>query len=120
MSAYSNIDRETFQWVRSEVELTLTNAQKELQNFIASDKTDDLQELVNSLHQIVGSLQMLELKSLSTLIMESELLIEDFCKPDNSIVKPSFVNLLESSFATLVSGFDLIEQGSPERPIEVV
>lgn len=120
MSAYSNIDRETFRWVRTEVEVTLDRARLELQRYIRTDKKEDLLELINHLHQIVGSLQMLELKSMSTLMLESESLIEDYSQTDSEIDKSAFVVVLDSAFSILSSGFDLIEQGSPERPIEVV
>ena len=120
MTVYSNIDSETFKWVRSEVETTLDGAQRQLQQHISSGYKDNLHELINQLHQIVGSLQMLELKSLSTLMLESEYLIEDYSQSSSEISLSSFSVLLDNAFSTLSSGFDLIEQGSPERPIEVI
>ena len=85
MTVYSNIDSETFKWVRSEVETTLDGAQRQLQQHISSGYKDNLHELINQLHQIVGSLQMLELKSLSTLMLESEYLIEDYSQSSSEI-----------------------------------
>ncbi|MGK0439359.1 MAG: hypothetical protein ACJATK_002319, partial [Paracoccaceae bacterium] len=63
MSIYSNIDIETFKWVKGEVELTLDSASTELQNFVGSDDKESLYGLSNHLHQVVGSLQMLEMRA---------------------------------------------------------
>ena len=120
MSAYSNIDRETFNWVRSEVDVTVGTVRRELQKFVTSDDKQDLDDLVNHLHQVVGSLQMIELKSLSTLMIESELLLENFIAPDSGIEKTSFCKLFESSLNVLDSSFARIDKGLPESPIEVV
>ena len=71
MSIYSNIDLETFQWVRKEVEHTLEGANSELEEFERTRDKSKLYRLGNHLHQVLGSLQMLELKSLSSLVLES-------------------------------------------------
>jgi len=120
MSIYSNIDLETFQWVHREVEQTLGSAEGELKQFVSSQDKSQLYSLSNHLHQVVGSLQMLELKSLSSLLMESERLVEDFAGKDSSIRQPKFVTLLEGSFSALRKTFERIESGLPENPIDVV
>ncbi len=120
MSIYSNIDIETFKWVKGEVELTLDSASTELQNFISSDDKESLYDLSNHLHQVVGSLQMLEMRALSSLMMEGELLVEDFTSVDNKIGKSSFVVLLDSAFSALKATFARIENGLPENPTDVV
>lgn len=127
MAAYSSIDRETFAWVKTEVEATLGESRAELDSYLASldggeatPNQEPLFALVTQLHQIVGSLQMLELKSLSSLIMESELLVEDHTGPDTSVKAKSMAVLLESSMQTLQDSLDRIEQGLPENPIQVV
>ncbi|MBL4672310.1 MAG: Hpt domain-containing protein, partial [Arenicella sp.] len=120
MSIYSNIDIETFKWVKGEVELTLDSASTELQNFVSTDDTESLYGLSNHLHQVVGSLQMLEMRALSSLMMECELLIEDFTSTDRKIGKSSFVVLLDSAFLALKATFARIENGLPENPTDVV
>ncbi len=120
MAIYSNIDIETFKWVKGEVELTLDSASGELQKFVASSEKENLYVLTNHLHQVVGSLQMLEMKALSSLMMESELLVEDFSAADSTIGKSTFVVLLDSAFAALRATFSRIENGLPENPIDVV
>jgi len=120
MSIYSNIDLETFNWVKGEVEQTLESANSELQQFVSSDDKATLYGLSNHLHQVVGSLQMLEMKSLSSLMMESELLIEDYTSEDSSIGKSTFVVLLESALKALNATFARIGKGLPENPVDVV
>ena len=118
MAIYSNIDLETFQWVRGEVEHTLTSATGELEQFALSEDSAALLNIGTQMHQVLGSLQMLELKSLSSLVLESELLIEDFSKQDSKIGKSSMVVLLEDSFKALRATFDRIESGLPENPVD--
>jgi chemosensory pili system protein ChpA (sensor histidine kinase/response regulator) len=120
MSIYSNIDIETFKWVKGEVELTLDSASTELQNFISSDDKENLYGLSNHLHQVAGSLQMLEMRALSSLMMEGELLVEDFTSTDSEIGKSSFVVLLDSAFSALKATFERIENGLSENPTDVV
>jgi len=120
MSIYSNIDLETFLWVKGEVEVTLENARRELERFASSGDKEELHGLVNQLHQVVGSLQMLELKALSSLILESELLVENFTAEDSTLDKSSLVVLLDESFTALQSTFSRIESGLPENPTDVV
>ncbi|MFT6408776.1 MAG: hypothetical protein ACJAQ6_002198, partial [Arenicella sp.] len=120
MSIYSNIDIETFTWVKGEVELTLGSASNELQKFVSTDDKESLYGLSNHLHQVVGSLQMLEMKALSSLMMEGELLVDDFTSPDSKMGKSTFVVLLDSAFSALKATFARIESGLPENPTDVV
>jgi len=120
MSIYSNIDIETFKWVKGEVELTLDSANAELQKFSSTEDKENLYGLSNHLHQVVGSLQMLEMKALSSLMIESEHLVEDFMSPDSSIGKSSFVVQMGSVFTALKTTFARIENGLPENPTDVV
>ena len=110
MSAYSTIDRETLRWVKTEVAATVKQSRDALQEFAASDDKGELCDIATHLHQIVGSLRMLELKSLSKLINESELLAEDFTDSDTGIGKSSFVVLIESAFVSLEQSLSKVQQ----------
>ncbi|HAU67342.1 MAG TPA: hypothetical protein DCW52_02975, partial [Gammaproteobacteria bacterium] len=120
MANHSSIDLETFKWVKGEVDVTLLRAEEQVQQYVRSDDKVDLVNLVNNLHQVVGSLQMLELKSLSTLLLETEELVEDFIQKGSSIRKASFVVLVDSSLGLLRANMARIEQGQAERSIEIV
>ena len=97
MAVYSNIDLETFKWVRREVESTLRAAEEDLQIYASNDDKSVLYGLGTQLHQVVGSLQMLEMKSVSALIIECERLIENVSSAGSKIAKSSFVVMLELS-----------------------
>ena len=120
MSIYSSIDLETFNWVRNEVETTLNLANDDLQKYVATEDKESLFSLSNQLHQVVGSLQMLEMKSLSSLVMETELLVEDHSSNDNDIRKPAFVTVVEGAIESLRTSFKRIDNGQPENPADVV
>jgi len=120
MSIYSSIDLETFKWVKSEVEETLNTASGDLQKYASSGEKESLLNLGNHLHQVVGSLQMLEMKSLSALVMETEQLVEDYTSSDDNIRKPAFLAVIDQTFVTLRSSFDHIESGLPENPADAV
>ena len=120
MATYPTIDLETLKWVKSEVDVTLQRAEEQVQQYIRSDDKAGLINLVNHLHQVVGSLQMLELKSLSTLLLECEALVEDYGQRNSSIRKASFVVLIDSALSMLKSNLERIQRGDNERPIEIV
>ena len=120
MPAYSSIDRETLKWVRTEVEATVNEAKSRLQNFVTTDQKASLLELANHLHQVVGSMQMLELKSLSSLMVESEHMVEDFLTEESIVDKSSLINLLETSIAVLESSLKSLEQEEPEDLVKTV
>ena len=120
MSIYSSIDLETFNWVRSEVETNLNLASDDLKKYVDSDDKESLFSLSNQLHQVVGSLQMLEIKSLSLLLMETEYLVEDFYSKDSKIEKKVFVDSVKRTFDSLQKTFARIESGKPDNPTDVV
>lgn len=120
MSVHSTVDRETFQWVKLEVDSTLTEARKQLKQYADASDKEALLSLTNNLHQVVGSLQMLELTSLSTLVMETELLIDDYVQDSSEISTKAVLALSKDSIATILSTLDKIDNGLPENPIEIV
>ncbi|MEO0367581.1 MAG: Hpt domain-containing protein, partial [Pseudomonadota bacterium] len=120
MTAIQNIDFETFKWVKDEVSVTLRRAEEQMQSYVRTGDKSELFNLVNLFHQVVGSLQMLELKSLSSLMLESEELIEDYSDKSSDIRRASFVVLMDSSLSILNQNLDRIENGLRERPVEIV
>ena len=120
MSAYSNIDIETFNWVKSEIGVSIEAAKTDLQSFVVNDDTERLLSLGSHLHQVVGSLQMLELKALSTLLLESERLLAYYTGDKSNVGKSSLVVLIDSAFAALNETIERISAGLPESPVEVV
>jgi len=116
MSIYSSIDLETFKWVKSEVENTLNMAGDELQKYISSDDKECLSKVANHLHQVVGSLQMLEMRSLSALVMECEQFVEGACSSEIEIENNDVKSIIDNTFDTMRTTFARIESGLPDNP----
>ncbi len=78
MSTSSQIDPNTLGWVKSEIDESLKQAHLALESF-AENPSDDtrLRFCVTHLHQVVGTLQMVELDGAALLASEAEVLAED-------------------------------------------
>ncbi|MEE8220554.1 MAG: hypothetical protein V3R21_02245, partial [Woeseiaceae bacterium] len=78
MSTSSQIDPSTLGWVKSEIDESLKQAHLALESF-AENPSDDtrLRFCVTHLHQVVGTLQMVELDGAALLASEAEVLAED-------------------------------------------
>ncbi len=78
MSTSSQIDPNTLGWVKSEIDESLKQAHLALESF-AENPSDDtrLRFCVTHLHQVVGTLQMVELDGAALLAREAETLAED-------------------------------------------
>ena len=77
MSTYSKVDPGTLGWVKSEIDETLGQARLALEAFVESiaDKTN-LRFCITHLHQVVGTLLMVELDNAAMLAKETEALAE--------------------------------------------
>ena len=77
MSTYSKVDPGTLGWVKSEIDETLSQARLALEAFVenTADKTN-LRFCITHLHQVVGTLLMVELDNAAMLAKETEALAE--------------------------------------------
>ena len=77
MSTYSKVDPSTLGWVKSEIDETLNQARLALEAFVENpaDKTN-LRFCITHLHQVVGTLLMVELDNAAMLAKETEALAE--------------------------------------------
>jgi len=77
MSTSSQVDPNTLGWVKSEIDETLNQARQALESFAedTSDKTR-LRFCITHLHQVVGTLMMVELDGAAMLAQETEYLTE--------------------------------------------
>jgi chemosensory pili system protein ChpA (sensor histidine kinase/response regulator) len=77
MSTYSKVDPGTLGWVKSEIDETLKQARLALEQYVENpaDKTN-LRFCITHLHQVVGTLLMVELDNAATLAKETEALAE--------------------------------------------
>jgi chemosensory pili system protein ChpA (sensor histidine kinase/response regulator) len=78
MSTSSQIDPNTLGWVKAEIEESLKRANLALESFVDNPSDDTrLRFCVTHLHQVVGTLQMVELDGAALLAQEAETLAED-------------------------------------------
>ena len=78
MSTHSKVDLSTLGWVKTEIDETLKQARLALESFAEnpSDKTR-LRFCITHLHQVVGTLLMVELDGAAMLAKETEALADD-------------------------------------------
>src|SRR3989344_2809466 len=78
MSTHSKVDLSTLGWVKNEIDETLKQARLALESF-AENPTDKtrLRFCVTHLHQVVGTLLMVELDGAAMLAKEAEALAQD-------------------------------------------
>ncbi|MGD8784204.1 MAG: Hpt domain-containing protein, partial [Thioalkalispiraceae bacterium] len=77
MSQANRIDGHTLSWVKSEIDSTMDNARKALEAYVESpDDESQLRFCLNYLHQVYGTLQMVELYGAGMLAQELEVLAQ--------------------------------------------
>jgi len=113
----STIDSNTLKWVKSEIDETLKHAQTSLEAYV--EDTDDESQIrfcINYLHQVHGTLQMVELHGAALAIEEMETLAKAIHE-DN-------VGNKEDAYETLMGGIlqvpDYLEHllaGNPDMPV---
>ena len=85
MSTQSKVDLATLGWVRNEIDETLKQARLALESFLESPSDDTrLRFCITHLHQVVGTLLMVELDGAARLAKEAESLAEAMLA-DNSL-----------------------------------
>lgn len=113
----STVDTNTLKWVKSEIDETLKQAQISLEAYV--EDTDDESQMrfcINYLHQVHGTLQMVELHGAALAIEEMEKLSQAIFD-DN-------VNNKDDAYETLMQGIlqvpDYLEHllaGNPDMPV---
>ena len=113
----STIDTNTLKWVKSEIDETLKQAQVSLEAYV-EDTADESQMrfCINYLHQIHGTLQMVELYGAALAIEEMEKLSQAIFDDE--------VNNKDDSYETLMRGIlqipdylDHLLAGNPDMPV---
>jgi chemosensory pili system protein ChpA (sensor histidine kinase/response regulator) len=113
----STVDTNTLQWVKSEIDETLRQAQTSLEAYV-EDTADESQMrfCINYLHQVHGTLQMVELHGAALAIEEMEKLSQAIFDDE--------VNNKDDAYETLMHGIlqvpDYLEHllaGNPDMPV---
>ena len=113
----SMVDANTLQWVKSEIDETLKQAQTSLEAYVEdSDDESQMRFCINYLHQVHGTLQMVELHGAALAIEEMEKLSQAIFDDE--------VNNKDDAYETLMRGIlqvpDYLEHlsaGNPDMPV---
>lgn len=113
----SVIDSNTLQWVKSEIDDTLKNAQTSLEAYVEDTEDESqMQFCINYLHQIHGTLQMVELHGAALAVEEMEKL--------SQAIFDGNVNNKDDAYETLMHGIlqvpDYLEHllaGNADMPV---
>jgi chemosensory pili system protein ChpA (sensor histidine kinase/response regulator) len=120
MSTSSQVDPNTLGWVKTEIDETLKQARLALETF-ADDKSDDtrIRFCITHLHQVVGTLLMVELDGAAMLAKETEALANAIYTHE---VEPSDA-VIESLVRGILSIPDYLARlqfGQPDSPIRLL
>jgi len=117
MPQTSRIDGNTLSWVKSEIDQTMDNARQALESYV--DNTQDESQLrfcLNYLHQVYGTLQMVELYGAGMLASELErvtdALLENKVKNRNEAYE-----VLMRGMMQLPDYLERLQQGQADYPI---
>ncbi|MGX5172835.1 Hpt domain-containing protein [Aliikangiella sp. IMCC44653] len=112
-----NYDQLALSWVRKEINNTLEQARQGLESF-ADDIQDQtqIQFCINCLHQVQGTLQMLEFSGAAKLAQEMELLAEKMATDSKFAVESSF-EVLMRALLQMPGYLERVEDGQKDIPI---
>lgn len=112
-----NYDQLALSWVRKEINNTLDQARQGLENF-AEDTQDQtqIQFCINCLHQVQGTLQMLEFSGAARLAQEMEILAEKMASDPKFATESSF-EVLMRALLQMPGYLERVEEGQKDVPI---
>jgi len=112
-----NYDQLALSWVRKEINNTLEQARQGLENF-AEDKQDQtqIQFCINCLHQVQGTLQMLDFTGAAKLASEMENLAERMANDSQYAVESAF-RVLMQALLQMPGYLERVEEGHKDIPV---
>ncbi|MDJ0955262.1 MAG: Hpt domain-containing protein [Arenicellales bacterium] len=118
MASLGTVESGTLDWVKTEIDQTLGQAREALNEFVAhKDDLTPLRMYVNHLHQVVGTLQMVELDGAAMLAKETESLADEVIHNGLEHDGQKVVSLLDSSLQDLSAYLDKLQKGMADMPI---
>lgn len=118
MSGPSRVDPATLGWVKTEIEQTLDNARNALSDYSSGADVTPLRMYASHLHQVVGTLQMVELYGAAHLAQEAESLADAMVQGSNG--NADGPRLLGSALEKLSEYLDKLNRGMPDLPMQNV
>ena len=117
MSTLSKVDPNTLGWVKTEIDETLKQARLALEAY--SENTSDegkLRFCTTYLHQVLGTLQMVELDGAAMLARETEALAESVLS-GKTAPQPQVIETLIRGILTLPDYLARLQFGQPDAPL---
>lgn len=118
-ASQSNYDPAPLQWLRGEIEHSLSKARENL-DLVSANPGDSnaVQSAVTELHQVTGALLMVGLDAAARLNEEAEKLVETFrgSVPADAVNR---VQIAKHSTVSLSKYLDSLVAGKPDRPMEL-
>ena len=107
-------------WVKTEIDETLKLARQALEVYVENPDDDaQLRFLTTHLHQVVGTLQIVELYGAALLCEETELLVNDLIE-DTIKQKDDAYEVIMRAILQLPTYLDHIQQGFKDNPITLL
>src|SRR4030067_2066743 len=120
MSALSKMDPSTLGWVKAEIDETLKQARLALEAYTENTADDSkLRFCAPSLHQVLGTLQMVELDGAALLARETEALAESVLNGKAAPEAPVIETLIRG-ILTLPDYLARLQFGQPDAPPRVL
>ncbi len=120
MSNVRKVDTSTLGWVKSEIEEALKQARLELEAYAASPaETTRLRFCITHLHQVFGTLQMVELDGAAMIAREIEQLAQSLLEHRAPAVAANF-DVLTRAILTLPDYLTRLEYGRPDVPLPLL
>lgn len=120
MSTYSQVDTSTLGWVKAEIDETLKQARLSLETF-ADDTSDDsrLRYCITHLHQVVGTLLMVELDGAANLAKETEALADSVYKGETEPSEAVF-EALTRGILSIPDHLARLQFGQADSPLRLL
>ena len=120
MSTLSKVDPSTLGWVKAEIDETLKQARLALESY-AENPADEskLRFCVTYLHQVLGTLQMVELDGAAMLARETETLAESVLAGKVAAEGP-VIEALIRGILTLPDYLARLQFGQPDAPLRIL
>ena len=104
---------ESLGWLKSEIDGAISLARIALQSYQDNHEMDSLRPVATHLHQVVGSLQMMELDGAASLAREAEMFVDDMATQTIDSETGDIV-LLTTAFNHLTEHIEAISSGKPD------
>jgi chemosensory pili system protein ChpA (sensor histidine kinase/response regulator) len=120
MSTYSQVDTSTLGWVKAEIDETLKQARLSLETFV-DDTSDDsrLRYCITHLHQVVGTLLMVELDGAANLAKETEALADSVYKGETEPSEAVF-EALTRGILSIPDHLARLQFGQADSPLRLL